>query len=155
MSTSPFSGRSTVDRVDKGSRSEALVDVRTKGGRRTGELDRIPVLEVGTGVGYLRRAWLPLLALPVPVFWRFNGRGSPGDEESGSNAGSRDGAERFWPAAGGDEGTETLPLDLEAGLGSGSVGSVEGNASWARGEASAMMTASHVNNGLVNAVPCT
>lgn len=56
MSTSPFSGRSTEGRAPSGSRSEAAVDVRTNGGRRMGELDMIPVLDVGTGVGYLRLA---------------------------------------------------------------------------------------------------
>jgi hypothetical protein len=159
VSTSPFSGSSTVGRADKGSRSDAAVDVRTKGGRRTGELDRIPVLEVGMGVGYLRRALRLPLPLPLPVFWRFSGRGRPGDDESGSNAGSREGADRFCPAAGGEEGIELLSLcsKLE-GLGSGRVGSVEGNAPSGRGEAWAIVListtaarqrrASHVKNRL-------
>lgn len=49
----------------------------------------MPVLEVGTGVGYLKFA--------LAVCWRFNGRGSAGDDERGSKAGRSDGAGRFVP----------------------------------------------------------
>lgn len=84
---SPFSGSSTAGTADRGARSEV---VRARPGRRGGELERMPVDEVGTGVGYLRCAF--------PVFWRFNGRGRAGEEERGSNAGSNDGAGRLVPA---------------------------------------------------------
>jgi hypothetical protein len=77
--------------------------------RRGGELDRMPVLEVGTGVGYFR-------AMPLPMFWRLTGRGKAGDEESGS--------ERLEPA-GCDRGRL---LDGEVKVKealTGSVGSLE------------------------------
>lgn len=54
------------------------------------------VEEVGTGVGYsclwcfAGDAWVRCFA----------GRGRAGEEENGSNAGSNDGAGRFWPATG-------------------------------------------------------
>lgn len=60
----------------------------------------IPVLEVGTGVGYLRKA--------LDVACRFVGRGRPGEEERGSKAGSKDGAGRFTPAVEGSEGSSAL-----------------------------------------------
>ncbi len=51
----------------------------------------MPVLEVGIGVGYLENALGARACL-------FNGLGRPGEEEKGSNGGSRDGAGRFTPA---------------------------------------------------------
>lgn len=73
MTGSPFSGSSSDGTAERGARSD---DVRIKEGRpccwdwdgtasrawkcvvgawpRGGELDMMPVLEVGTGVGYLR-----------------------------------------------------------------------------------------------------
>lgn len=45
------------------------------------------------------------------MFWRFNGRGSPGDDERGSKAGSKDGAARFVPVV------EEEDDVLEAGAG--------------------------------------
>jgi hypothetical protein len=65
------------------------------------------VLEVGTGVGYLRNAF--------EVACLFAGRGKPGEEESGSNAGSNDGAGRFTPAT-----------DMEGRVGSRALVSEEG-----------------------------
>jgi hypothetical protein len=136
MRVSPFSLSSKLGTADSGARSDTL---RCRTGRRCGgELERIPVLDVGTGVGYLRRAWWLLLEMPLlppptlipflpvmpspcawlskPVFWRLSGRGSPGDEESGSNGGRRDGAGRLEPA---------MEEDGERhGFGSGSCGSV-------------------------------
>ncbi|TFB01397.1 hypothetical protein CCMA1212_006990 [Trichoderma ghanense] len=52
----------------------------------------MPVLDVGTGVGY--RRWAPVPE-PVPTFWRLDGRGRPGEDERGSKGGSRDGAGRL------------------------------------------------------------
>lgn len=86
MSVSPFSESSTPGTADRGARSGAEA--------RGGELERIPVLDVGTGVGYLRWA-RPEQAF---VFWRLTGRGSPGEDESGSKGGSRVGAGRLDPA---------------------------------------------------------
>lgn len=86
MRVSPFSESSTPGTADRGARSGAEA--------RGGELERIPVLDVGTGVGYLRWA-RPEQAF---VFWRLTGRGSPGEDESGSKGGSRVGAGRLDPA---------------------------------------------------------
>jgi hypothetical protein len=57
----------------------------------------MPVLDVGTGVGYFS-------CCAVLVRRRFNGRGRPGEEESGSNGGSRDVAGRLVPAIEGEVG---------------------------------------------------
>lgn len=58
--SSPFSGRTTVGTAESGARSECMdwrrwIDglVWTLGG----EEDRIPVVEVGTGVGYFEYAF--------------------------------------------------------------------------------------------------
>jgi hypothetical protein len=67
---------------------------------RGGLDDRMPVLEVGTGVGYLEYA--------LERAWRLEGRGRPGDEDKGSNAGRRDVAGRFTPAIEGSEGSSCL-----------------------------------------------
>lgn len=68
----------------------------------------MPVLEVGAGVGYFRKALEPAC--------RFDGRGSPGDEESGSNAGRSEGAERLTPAAVGSVGSGALDDDGEESM---------------------------------------
>jgi hypothetical protein len=94
--SSPFSLSSTVGTADRGARSETADWARVKPGRwtRGGEDERIPVLEVGTGVGYLcildpkqeSRACL------------LEGRGKPGEEDRGSKAGRSAVAGRFTPA---------------------------------------------------------
>lgn len=61
------------------------------------------MLEVGIGVGYLRKA--------LDVACRFMGRGKPGDEDSGSNAGSRDGAGLLTPAVVGSEGSAAMLVE--------------------------------------------
>lgn len=54
----------------------------------------MPVLDVGTGVGYLR-----ILAPMDPArACLLNGRGRPGEEDRGSKGGSSEGAGRFTPA---------------------------------------------------------
>ena len=60
---------------------------------RGGEDVRMAVDDVGTGVGYVTSS------LRASRF-RFGGRGSVGDEENGSKAGSRDAAGRLLPASG-------------------------------------------------------
>jgi hypothetical protein len=60
---------------------------------RGGEDVKIAVDDVGTGVGYVTSS------LRASRF-RFGGRGSVGDEENGSKAGSRDTAGRLLPASG-------------------------------------------------------
>ena len=61
---------------------------------RGGEDVRIAVDDVGTGVGYVTSS-------SRASRFRFGGRGSVGDEENGSKAGSRDTAGRLLPASGG------------------------------------------------------
>lgn len=112
-----------------GARSESDEKVRWRPGRRAargGDEDMIPVDDVGTGVGYLERSSVRIPAngaLDGEVWGdsratRFAGRGSGGEDESGSKAGSRAGtseAGRFTPATDG-----TSPLD-ERGRGSMAV----------------------------------
>jgi len=61
----------------------------------------MPVVDVGTGVGYFKKA-SPCEG--EDRAWRFEGRGKAGEDESGSNAGSREGAGRLTPAVVGNEG---------------------------------------------------
>lgn len=68
--------------------------------KRGGLEERMPVLDVGAGVGYLKKA--------DAVACRFDGLGRPGDEERGSNAGSKEGAGRFTPWRVGSEGSRVL-----------------------------------------------
>lgn len=63
----------------------------------------MPVLEVGTGVGYFTKA--------LAVACLLDGRGKPGEEERSSNGGSRLGAGRFTPAAVGSAGSRPLLLE--------------------------------------------
>lgn len=101
--------------ADKGARS--VVDARFRDGRtagRGGEEEMIPVVEVGTGVGYL--AYMESRPEGEKRACRFEGRGKPGEEEdSGSNAGSREGAGRFFvPAKDGNAGWELVLLGEES-----------------------------------------
>lgn len=57
-----------------------------------GEEERIPVLDVGIGVGYLRKAFDGLTS---PRACRFKGLGRPGEDSS--KGGSKVGAGRFTP----------------------------------------------------------
>jgi len=68
----------------------------------------MPVLEVGIGVGYLRKAF--------DVACRFIGRGNPGEEESGSKAGSKVGAGLLTPATDGSEGSAALLVEGEESI---------------------------------------
>jgi hypothetical protein len=63
----------------------------------------MPVLDVGTGVGYFRNA--------LEFACRLEGRGRPGEDDRGSNGGSSDGAGRFVPPLVGSVGSGTLLLD--------------------------------------------
>ena len=140
MTVSPFSLRATPGTAHRGTRSDVP---RCSEERRGGELDIMPVLDVGTGVGYLRRAWSCLLALwggsswgaPLAVFWRFKGRGRPGEDDRGSKAGRRDGAGRLMPVA--DDGVEVL--------GSGSRGSLAADACFGWGVVESMMAANYAS----------
>jgi len=66
----------------------------------------MPVLEVGTGVGYFVKA----LDDPMDAAraCRLSGLGRPGEEDNGSKAGRRDVAGRFTPAARGSDGSRML-----------------------------------------------
>lgn len=113
MRISPFSASSTDGTDPRGTRSEGL---RASCGLRRGELDRIPVLDVGTGVGYLRWAsW--------PRFWRLSGRGRAGDDERGSNGGRRDGADLFDPASEEEDVVGKAALSCEVAVACAGVGS--------------------------------
>lgn len=111
QSMSPFSLSSRDGTVDRGARSDTIDcarSVTTPAGwswRRGGEDERIPVLEVGIGVGYLTKEAGPL-GLSRAIL--FNGLGRPGDDE-GSKGGSKVGAGRFLdpssPETGGKEGS--------------------------------------------------
>lgn len=101
---SPCSESSIEGTVDNGARSETAEKVLVEPGRRVrigggGEEEGMSVEEVGTGVGY-ERSLLADFACGDAWGRRFMGRGSVGEEEKGSNAGSRDGAGRLVPTAG-------------------------------------------------------
>ena len=70
----------------------------------------MPVVEVGIGVGYFVCPWFL-----VGEQSRFAGRGKPGDEESGSNAGRSEGADRLSVLLlnGGRAGSDGPILSLE------------------------------------------
>jgi len=88
--------------ADRGARSETddwdRVSVAVLRLTPGGDEERMPVLEVGIGVGYFRYALPP--TEPARA-WRLAGRGRPGEEERGSNGGSKVGAGRLVPVAGG------------------------------------------------------
>jgi hypothetical protein len=96
-SISPFSLSSREGTADSGVRSDTVDSVRTRSGlegwTRGGEEERIPVLDVGIGVGYLRKAVDP--SGPSQAC-RFHGLGRPGEDE-GSKGGSKEGAGRLTP----------------------------------------------------------
>jgi len=102
---SPLSSSVMDGTAERGARSETVDCVRCVPGRRDdsscgGEEGMIPVEDVGTGVGYF---WLAAVcSIGETRAWRFTGRGRPGEEENGSNAGSNEGAGagRFTPATG-------------------------------------------------------
>lgn len=114
---SPPASSSIVGTVLSGTRSDAVENVLFMPGRRDcvrcgGEDERTPVDEVGTGVGYFCLALRYLVghvlvgerSLEDSRATRFTARGSAGDDEYGSNAGSNDGtgAGRLTPTT---EGT--------------------------------------------------
>lgn len=71
----------------------------------------MPVAEVGRGVGYFKYASCREGEYNA---CRFEGRGNPGDEDSGSKAGSNDGAGRFKLATGGSVGNILTLLGLSS-----------------------------------------
>jgi hypothetical protein len=103
---SPFSFSSMEGTVERGTRSDAVDCVRCRAGlgpTRGGLEERMPVLDVGAGVGYVRKA----LAVACLLF----GRGRPGDEDKGSNGGSSEAACRFTPAVEGRDGSGVVFCD--------------------------------------------
>lgn len=96
---------------DRGARSETVDAVRCNVGRGPhlgGLEERIPVLEVGIGVGYFRNA--------PEVACRFKGRGNPGEEDRGSKGGSNEGAGLLVPAVVGSEGSRALFAEGEESI---------------------------------------
>ena len=109
---------SSIEGTDaRGVRSESVDVVRCSPSRRVlrargGDEERMPVEDVGTGVGYWNLP-LPYLVGGENLDKRFSsgdartrlaGRGNTGEEDTGSNAGKRIGVDstgRFTPAAGG------------------------------------------------------
>jgi hypothetical protein len=74
----------TLGRSESGARSESVDRVRWRAGRRGGEDGRMPVEDVGTGVGY--DTCSSSMALNLRLL------GSPrGEDEKGSKAGSNEG----------------------------------------------------------------
>jgi hypothetical protein len=97
---SPFSFSSMEGTAERGTRSDTVDWVRWSAGLEPtcGGLDeRMPVLDVGAGVGYVTQA--------LAVACRFVGRGRPGDDDRGSNGGNSEGAGRFTPAVEGRDGS--------------------------------------------------
>lgn len=107
--------------ADSGARSVKTDAVRSIPGpapwTRGGDDDKMPVLEVGTGVGYLANADGPR---PGSRACLLEGLGSPGEDDRGSNGGSREDADRFTPAllgkdevdAGGSEGSSAMGASM-------------------------------------------
>jgi len=112
---SPFSGRLIEGTADRGARSETEDCVLCRPGLaliRRGEEDKIPVVEVGTGVGYFWKAASRSEGEDRACL--FSGRGNPGEEDSGSNAGRSVGAGRFTPAVEGRLGWALILLGDES-----------------------------------------
>lgn len=76
---------------------------------RGGDEDKMPVLDVGIGVGYFENALGARACLLAAL-------GRPGDDESGSKGGSNEGAGRFTPAT--RDGEE---VDAGGSIGSSAV----------------------------------
>jgi hypothetical protein len=114
--SSPLLGGLIEGTVESGARSETEDKVRCKRGLLSwyggGEEERIPVVDVGIGVGYFRYAASCWGGGETACL--FEGRGKPGEEEYGSKAGSRDGAGRFTPAVAGNEGCISVLLGEES-----------------------------------------
>jgi len=114
-SVSPFSGRLIEGTLESGARSETEDCVLCRPGLaliRGGEEERIPVVEVGTGVGYFWKAASRSEGEKRACL--LSGRGNPGEEDSGSNAGSSVGAGRFTPAVEGRLGWALILLGEES-----------------------------------------
>lgn len=114
VNSSPSPGSTTVGTAERGVRSEHTDCAWCSVGlpwTLGGDEDRMPVAEVGTGVGYLCCAsrWEG-----EETACRFVDRGRPGEEDRGSKAGSRDGAGRLAPATGGSVGRILTLLGLSS-----------------------------------------
>jgi hypothetical protein len=115
-SSSPESGRMMVGTEESGARSDTEDWVRCRPGlpfcKGGGEEDRIPVVDVGTGVGYFLYAASCCEGEPSACL--FEGRGRAGEEEKGSKAGSSEGAGRLTPAVAGNDGCRLILLGEES-----------------------------------------
>lgn len=106
---SPCLSSSMDGTATRGARSEKPENVLARPERRVtdsggGGDDAMPVDDVGMGVGYFFFFWL--WREGEPRAWRLAGRGKD-EGDSGSNAGSSDGAGRLTPATG---ATGSVPL---------------------------------------------
>lgn len=102
--------------VESGVRSENVESVLESPRRRVrgncgGDEEITPVEDVGIGVGY---SCFSLYFDGETRATRFAGRGSDGEEENGSNAGSNDGAGRLTPATGETTSAGFLPAEKES-----------------------------------------
>ncbi len=114
-SSSPSAGRMIVGTVDSGVRSEREDWVRCMPGLssaiRGGDDERIPVVDVGIGVGYFRYA---SRLDGDDTACLFEGRGRAGEEDRGSKAGSSEGAGRLTPAVAGEDARRFILLGEES-----------------------------------------
>ena len=105
-----------VGTVESGARSEREDWVRCKPslGCATcgGDEERIPVVDVGIGVGYFRYAVFRCEGENTACL--LEGRGKAGEEDSGSKAGSREGAGRLTPAVAGEDACRFILLGEES-----------------------------------------
>jgi hypothetical protein len=104
-----------VGTVESGARSESEDWVRCRpglgSGMRGGDEERIPVVDVGIGVGYFRYAASRCDGDNTACL--LDGRGRAG-EDRGSKAGSSEGAGRLTPAVAGEDACRLILLGEES-----------------------------------------
>jgi hypothetical protein len=115
-SSSPEAGRIIVGTAESGARSESEEWVRCKPGLgigiRGGDEERIPVVDVGIGVGYFRYAASRCDGDKTACL--LEGRGRAGEEDRGSKAGRSEGAGRLTPAVAGEDACRLILLGEES-----------------------------------------
>jgi hypothetical protein len=115
-SSSPDAGSIIVGTAESGARSESEDWVRSRpglgSGIRGGDEERIPVVDVGIGVGYSRYAVSRCDGDNIACL--LEGRGKTGEEDRGSKAGSSEGAGRLTPAVGGEDACRLILLGEES-----------------------------------------
>jgi hypothetical protein len=105
-----------VGTVESGARSEREDCVRCNPGLgrviRGGDEDRIPVVDVGIGVGYFWYAASRCDGEKTACL--LEGRGKAGEEDRGSKAGNNEGAGRLTPAVAGEDACRLILLGEES-----------------------------------------